>query len=170
MLWRGPATRAPSSVPLLARSHSPRKIATHRAPGRSRPSRGTGWACRQGRSAAAADGSLMPGRPRSRAGTGRTGRSPEPGKQVSPRRLTLPPHPPSLSPSSPRPYHGIDAHRVGDAVMPPGLTLVNVRTSLGGRERTGQRSQAGTPDLPPNSRIPLNPTSSLHLASSPDHH
>ena len=90
----------PHPIPLLACSHSPRKIATHHAPGRSRPSRGTGWACRQGRSAVAADGSLMPGRPRSRAGTGRTGRSPEPRPQeVSPRRLTPPPHPPSLNPS-----------------------------------------------------------------------
>ena len=154
----------PHPILLLACSHSPRMIATRHAPARSRPSRGTGWACRQGRSAVAADGSLMPGRLRSRAGTGRTGRSPEPGPQeVSPRRLTLPPHPPHLSilPSPPRPYHGIDAYRVGDAVMLPGLALVNVRTNLGGRERTGQRSQADTPKPPTRVTNPLTPTSSL---------
>ena len=158
--------------PSLARSHSPCKIATHHAPGRSRPSRGTGWACRRGRSVVRADGSLMPGLPRSRAGTGRTGRSPEPGpREVSPRRPTLC-VPSSISqpfPSPPRPYRGIDAYGVGDAVMLPGLTLVNVRANLGGREGRGHCSHADTPRPPTRFTSPLNPTSPLHLASNPDH-
>lgn len=167
MLCRG-CTPHPYLTPFLGRSHSPRTIAIHHAPGRSRPSRGTGWACRLDRSAVSAYGSLMPGRPRSRAGTDRTGRSPAPEPQVSPHRLNLRAQS-SISqsfPSSPRPYHGIDAYGVGDAVMLPGLTLINIRANLGEREPKGHCSQADTPRRPTRF-TPLNPTLPYILLPTP---
>lgn len=50
--------------------------------------------------------------------------------------------------------------------MLPGLTLVNVRTNL-----VGESALVNAPGRYPQTRFtnPLNPTSSLHLSSSPDH-
>lgn len=67
------------------------------------------------------DGSQMPGLPRSRAGTGRTGRSPERGTRlVSPGSCHFAPPPPSPArPLHPHPF------------LLPGLTLVLTHTELG---------------------------------------
>lgn len=72
-------------------------------------------------------------------------------REVSPGRCHCAHHPtpcpvsPSFSP--PGPYPGVDAHGVGDAVVLPGLTLINIRANLGGRERRGYRPHADTSDL-----------------------
>lgn len=112
-------TPPPHSTPLPARRHSPHRISSHHAPGHSRPSRGTCWECRRGMSAGSADGSRKLGRPRSQAGTGRTGRSPACGRrEVSSGRchLVLHPTPGPVSPSF---------------SSPPGLTRVLTHTELG---------------------------------------
>lgn len=82
--------------------------------------------------------------------------------------LPLQPTPcPVSTPSSspPRPYPGVDAHGVGDAVVLPSLTLIDVRANLGERERSGHCSHADTPA--PGSGCPLPATSPLHPASNP---
>lgn len=65
-----------------------------------------------------------------------------------PRSLTIRAHPRLVSPSFPSPagpYPGVDAHGIGNAVMLPSLTLVNVCANLGGRERRSHhRPQADT--------------------------
>lgn len=116
-MLRRPRTPPPRSTPLPARLHSPHTISSHPAPGHSQPSRGTSWECRRGTSAGRAGGSRKPGRPRSRAGTGRTGRSPACGRREvsSGRRHFTPPPAPSLHPSP----------------LLPGLTRVLTHTELG---------------------------------------
>lgn len=177
-------TPPPHSTPLPASLHSPHKISSHHAPGHSRPSRGTCWECRRGISAGRADGSRKLGRPRSRAGTDRTGRSPAGGRrEVSSGRCHFVLHP-TLCPVS-GPYPSVDAHGVGDAVMLPSLTLVNVRANLGGRERRGHCPHAATPEpgaspvlcmlplpsIPPQTPTIPNSDPSLHwLPSAGPHH
>lgn len=71
-----------------------------------------------------------------------------PGREGSELGLPATSHPPPVSRSFPAPtvpYPRIDAHGVGDAVMLSGLTLVNVRANLDGRERRGHRPRAETP-------------------------
>lgn len=143
------------ATPLPARPHSPRTIASRRVPGCSRPSRGTGWACRRGRSAASAAGSQTPGRPRSRAGKGRTGRSPGPGPwAVSLGCLPLRTHPQCLHPSPLLPglTRVLTHTELGTQLCcPVSHSLMSVQTWMaGGAEVTAHTHKP--PDLPPGSR------------------
>lgn len=90
----------------------------------------------------------------------------EPWARTAGSELGLPAtsHPPRVSILStpPGPYPGVDAHGVGDTVMLPGLTLVNVRANLDGRECRGHRPHAQNPQT----SLPVHVSSASYVSPS----
>lgn len=157
------------ATPFPARQHSPRTIASHRVPECSRPSRGTGWACRRGRSAVGAACSQMSGRLRSRAGKGRTGRSPGPGpRAVSLGCLPLRTHPRCLDPSPRLPglTRVLTHTELGTQLCcPVSHSLMSVQTWMAGSTEVTAHTHKPS-DLPPGSRLCILPLPSVPTPTS----
>lgn len=159
------------ATPLPAPLHSPRTIASHRVPECSRLSRGTGWACRRGRSVLSAACSQMSGRPRSQAGKGRTGRSPGPGRRaVSLGCLPLRTHPVFRSyPLLPGLTRVLTHTELGTQLCcPVSHSLMSVQTWMAGSaEVTAHTHKTLRP--PFQFMSPLHPTSPLYSSPNLNH-